>query len=54
MKCWPWSHHWENWITFQKGSIVRSETTIPIGTYESQRRICLLCGKVQLRTVSTL
>ena len=53
-------HTWGCWETTQRGSVLKhtDDVGLPIyppekprivGTYEYQRRTCLLCGKSQLR-----
>jgi len=61
-ECWPFRHHWEKWQTIEEGKMVRNPTTeqkilhpetqpIVVGRYEYQKRVCLLCGKSQMREV---
>jgi len=59
--CLPWKHHWEKWEQFEVGKVLRTPSDsmkilghepAVIGVYEYQRRVCLLCGKSQLREVA--
>ena len=58
LKCWPWAHHWKAWAVLERGNRIRTkdlDTRMPleqpqiIGQYVIQERICLHCGKIQLR-----
>ena len=61
MRCWWYRHYWEKWTVIEKGKRVAREdslglpmdgkTPIFVGSYEIQRRECVLCGKSQLRKV---
>lgn len=60
MTCW-WIfwHHWEKWQTVEEGKIIAKPKSAPLtgepivfGKYEYQRRVCLLCGKSEMREVN--
>jgi hypothetical protein len=63
---WPWSHQWQKWQTVSTGKILAmtdalglpiheelGEVAPVIGSYETQRRECLRCGKSQIREIRT-
>lgn len=60
MMCWPWSHKWGKWKTFEVGACLKltdslglpieDESKRPVtGHYEYQRRECSECGISQIR-----
>jgi hypothetical protein len=42
-------HSWGNWETAHKGEITRPGERTILGVFENQRRVCTICGLVQMK-----
>lgn len=43
------AHRWNKWETTKKGDVTRNKDGQRIGSYETQRRECDKCGRVELK-----
>ena len=54
-RSWFQKHIWGKWETIREGRITRGtgDHQVTIGSWVEQKRTCVFCGKVEMRTEET-